>query len=55
MASRSVQRATQQLKMSNYLGTDDAETVDFNNDIDIDYIRTDVNVSSDEIILSSNA
>ena len=29
--------------MSNYLETDDTETVNYNNDVDIDYISADVN------------
>ena len=40
---RSAQRAISQLKKSNYLETDDTETVNYNNDVDIDDISADVN------------
>ena len=46
-ARRSAQRAIQQLKKSNYLETDDAETVNYNDNIYVDNISTYANVGSD--------
>ena len=40
---RSAQRAIRQLKKPNYLKTDNTKTVNYNNDVDIDNISSDVN------------
>ena len=49
---RSAQRAIRQLKKSNYLETDDTETINYNNYVDIDDISANVN---DGVNLLSNA
>ena len=49
---RSAHKAIQQLKKSDYLETDNTETVNYNNAIDIGDISTHVN---DDVNLSSDA
>ena len=50
-ARRSAQRAIRQQKKSNYLETDDAETVNYNDNIYVDNISAYVNVGSDEYLI----
>ena len=47
---RSAQRAIQQLKKSKYLETDDTETVDYNNDIDITDVNNDLSSDAETMI-----
>ena len=47
---RSAQRAIQQLKKSKYLETDDTETVDYNNDIDITDVSNDLSSDAETMI-----
>ena len=47
---RSTQRAIQQLKKSKYLETDDTETVDYNNDIDITDVNNDLSSDAETMI-----
>ena len=49
-AKRSTQRAIRQLKKSKYLETDDTETVDYNNGIDITDVNDDLSSDAETII-----
>ena len=46
---RSTQRAIRQLKKSKYLKTDDTETVDYNNDINITDVNDDLSSDAETI------
>ena len=47
---RSAQKAIHQLKKSKYLETDNIETVDYNNDIDITDVNDDLSSDAEAII-----
>ena len=52
---RLTQRAIRQLKKSKYLETDDTETVDYNNDIDITNANDDLSSDAETIIYEEPA